>query len=168
MVQGLDYRPSAFNAGGMIGHQVNMSLGFSSKNAGMGCHFLLQWIFPTQGSNHVSFTGRQVLQHSGTRRDLIHLLLFSQSCQTLCHPMDCSTPGFPVLPPLLKLAQTHVHWVDDAIKPSHFLSSSSPPAFNLSQYQGTFLMSWLFTSGGQSIGASAIASVLPMNIQDWF
>ena len=47
------------------------------------------------------------------------LLLFSQSCRTLCNPMDFSTPGFPVLHYLLEVAQTHIHWVDDAIQPSH-------------------------------------------------
>ena len=57
---------------------------------------------------------------------------------TLCDPMDCSTPGFPVLHHLLELAQTHVHWVGDTIQPSHPLSSPSPPAFNLSQHQGLF------------------------------
>ena len=56
---------------------------------------------------------------------------------TLCDPMDCSTPGFPVLHHLPELAQTHVRWVGDAIQPSHLLSSSSP-AFNLSQHQGLF------------------------------
>ena len=60
----------------------------------------------------------------------------TKSCPTLCNPMDCSTPGFPVHHQLLELAQTHVHWVSDAIQPSHPLSSSSPPAFNLSQHQG--------------------------------
>ena len=52
--------------------------------------------------------------------------------------MDCSTPGFPVHHQLLELTQTHVHWVSDAIQPSHPLSSPSPPAFNLSQYQDLF------------------------------
>ena len=52
--------------------------------------------------------------------------------------MNCSTPGFPVLHYLLELAQTHVHWVGDAIQPSHPLLSPSPPAFNLSQHQGLF------------------------------
>ena len=86
----------------------------------------------------------------------------------LCDPMDCSTPGFPVLYHLPELAQTHVHWVGDAIQPSRPLSSPFPPAFNLSQHQSLFLMSQLFTSGGQSIGASASASVPLVNIQDWF
>ena len=57
---------------------------------------------------------------------------------SLCHPMDCSTSGFPILHHLPGLAQTHVHWVYDAIQPSHPLSSPSPPAFNLSQHQGFF------------------------------
>ena len=54
----------------------------------------------------------------------------------LCDPMDCSMPGFPVHHQLLEFTQTHVHWVNDAIQPSHPLSSPSPPAFNLSQHQG--------------------------------
>ena len=67
------------------------------------------------------------------------LLLFScQSCLTLCHPMDYSTPGFPVLHHLPELAQTHVHRVGDAISPSHPLPPPSPPALNLSQNQGLF------------------------------
>ena len=61
---------------------------------------------------------------------------FSQLCPTLCSPIDCSTPGFPIHHQLLELAQTHVHRVSDAIQPSHPLSSPSPPAFNLSQHQG--------------------------------
>ena len=62
----------------------------------------------------------------------------AQSCPTLCDPMDCSTPDFPVLYQLLELAQTPVHQVGDAIQPSHPLLSPSPPAFNLSQHQGLF------------------------------
>ena len=97
-------------------------------------------------------------------------ILFSsvtQSCQTLGDPMDCSTPGFPVHHWLLELAQTHTHRVSDAIQPSHPLLSPSPPAFNLSQHQ-SFPMSQFFASGGQTIGASALPSVLSMNIQNWF
>ena len=60
-----------------------------------------------------------------------------KSCPTLCNPMDCSTPGFPVLHHLPEFAQTHVHWVSDALQPSHPLS---PPSYalNLSQHQGPF------------------------------
>ena len=117
------------------------------ETTGVGC----QGIFPSQGSNS---------------RLVKFCCSVTQSCLTLCGPMDCSTPGFPVLHHLLKLAQTHVHWVGDAIQPSCPLSSPSPPAFNLSQHQG--LVSQPFTSGGQSVEASASASVLPINIQDWF
>ena len=84
------------------------------------------------------------------------------------HPMDCSMPGFPFLHYLPEFTQTHVHRVGDAIQPSHHLSSPSPPAFNLSQHQGFFPLSQLYTSDGQSIGVSASASVLPMNIQGSF
>ena len=66
-----------------------------------------------------------------------------------------------------EFAQTQVHWISDVIQPSHSLSSPSPPAFNLSQHQG-LSMSRFFSSGGQRFGASASASVLPVNIQGWF
>ena len=88
--------------------------------------------------------------------------------------MDCSMPGLPVPHYLLEFVQIHVHWIDNAIQPFHLLLPSSPLAFNLSQHQGlfqwvgSFPVSQLFASGSQSIRASASASVLPMNIQDWF
>ena len=62
----------------------------------------------------------------------------TQSCLTLCDPMNHSKPGLPVHPQLLEFTQTHVHWVNDAIQPTHPLSSPSPPALNLSQHQGIF------------------------------
>ena len=68
----------------------------------------------------------------------------SQLCLTLWDPMDCSTPGFPVLHQLPELPQTHVHWVGDAIQLSYPLSSPSPPAFNLSKHQGLF--KWVSSS----------------------
>ena len=92
----------------------------------------------------------------------------TQSCLTLCDPMDCSTPGFPVHQQLPELTQACVHWVGDAIQPSHPLSSPSPSSLQSVPASGSFQMSQLFTSGGQSIGVSASASVIPMNIQDWF
>ena len=95
------------------------------------------------------------------------LLLVTKSCPTLCNSMNCSTPGFMILYHLQEFAQTPVHWVSDAIQLSHPLSSPSL-AFNLSQNQGPFPVNGLFESGGQSIRTSASASVLPMNIQDWF
>ena len=91
----------------------------------------------------------------------------AQSCPTLCNPMDCSTPGLPVHHQLLQLVQTHVHRVGDPIQPSHPVIpfSSCLQSFPAS---GSFQMSQLFTSGGQTFGVSASASSLPMNIQDWF
>ena len=89
----------------------------------------------------------------------------TQSCLTLCDPMICSTLGLPVHHQLLEFTQTHVHRVGDAIQPSHPLSSTSPPAFNFSQYQ-CFQISHLFASGGQSIGVSASTPVPKMNTQD--
>ena len=88
----------------------------------------------------------------------------AQSWPNLCDPMACSTPGLPVHHQVSELTQTHVHRVDDAIQPSHPLSPASPPAFNLSQPSGSVLRGQFFTSGGQSIGVSASASVLTMNI----
>ena len=91
----------------------------------------------------------------------------AQSCSSLWDPMDSSMPGFPVHHQCPELAQTHVHQIGDAIHSSHPLSFPFSPAFNLSQHQ-SFPMSQFFASGGQNIGASTSASVLPMNIQDWF
>ena len=62
----------------------------------------------------------------------------TQSCLTLCDPMDWSMLGLPVHHQLPEFTQTHVHWVGDAIQPSHPLASPSPPAVNLSQHQGLF------------------------------
>ena len=91
----------------------------------------------------------------------------TQSCPTLCDPMDCSTPSFPVHHQLPEFTQTHVHWVGDAIQLSHPLSSPSPPAFNLSQHQGLF--QWVSSSHQVArVGVSASISVLQMNTQDWF
>ena len=90
-----------------------------------------------------------------------------KSYPTLWDPMDCSTPGFPVFHYLPEFAQTPVHCVSDAIQPFHpvFYFSSRPQSFLAST---SFPMNQLFISGGQNIGASVSASVLPMNIQGWF
>ena len=82
--------------------------------------------------------------------------------------MDYSLPGFPVPHHVLEFAQVHVHWVSDAIQPSHPLLPSSPSAFNIFQHQGLFQRVGCLLSGGQSIGASASASVLPKSTQGWF
>ena len=90
----------------------------------------------------------------------------TQSFPTLSDPMDCSMPGLSVHHQLLEFTQTQVHWVGDANQPSHPLSSPYPPAFNLSQHQGLF--QWVGSSHQVATSIGASASVLPMNIQDWF
>ena len=79
-----------------------------------------------------------------------------QSCLTLCDPMNRSTPGLPVHHQLPESTQTHVHWVSDAIQPSHPPSSPSPPALNLSQHQGLF--KWVSSS-------HQVAKVLEFQLQ---
>ena len=86
----------------------------------------------------------------------VHFSSVAQSCLTLCNSMNCSTPGFPVLHYLPQFTQLHVHWVRDAIQPSHPLSSPSLPAFNLSQHQGLF--QWVRSS-------HQVAKVLEFQLQ---
>ena len=89
----------------------------------------------------------------------------TQLWPTLCEPMDCSMTGFPVHHQLSELAQTYVHQVSDAIHPP--ISSSVVPFSSCIQSfppSASFPMSQFFASGGQSTGASASASVLPVNI----
>ena len=98
----------------------------------------------------------------------------AQLCLTLCDPMDCSMPGFLILHHLPELAQTHVHWVGDAIQTSHPLSSPSPPAFNLSQHQvfsneSALHIRWLkFWNFSFSISPSNEYSGLISFRMDWF
>ena len=79
-----------------------------------------------------------------------------QSCPTLCHPMNHSTPGLPVHHQLPEFTQTHIHWVIDAIQPSHPLSSPSPPAPNPFQHQSLF--QWVNSS-------HEVAKVLEFQLQ---
>ena len=93
----------------------------------------------------------------------------AQSCLTLCDPMNRSTPGLPVHHQLPESTQTPVHWVGDEIR-DPTISSSVVPFFSCPQSfpaSGSFQMSQLFASSGQSIGVSASASVLPSSTQDW-
>ena len=100
-------------------------------------------------------------------KELKTCVVVAKSCLTLCNPLDCNKPCFPVFYYLLEFVQFHIHWVGDAIQPSHPVApfSSCPPSFPAS---ASFLMSLLFASGAQRPGASASASVLSMNIQGWF
>ena len=111
---------------------------------------------------------QQTLTHS-----LSQFSSVTQSCLTLCDSMDCSMPGLPVHHQLPEFTQTHIHWVGDAIQPSHPLPSPSPPAFNLSQHQGLFqwVSYWIRWPEYWSFIQhqwSWFTWVLPMNIQDWF
>ena len=112
----------------------------------------LKPLFPHAFTTHVDSSENKIL-HSP--KSHVQFSSVAQSCPSLCDPMDCSTPGFPVHHQLPELAQTHVH-------PAIF--SSCLQSFPAS---GSFSMSQLFTSGGQSIEASASASFLPKKSQGW-
>ena len=86
----------------------------------------------------------------------------TQSCPTLCDPMDCSMPVFPISQSLLKLVS-----IELVMPPNYFIVCRPLILPSIFPSVGVFSVSWLFASGGQSIGASASASILPMNIQDW-
>ena len=134
-------------------------MGFSRQEYWSG------WLCPSLGdlpdpgtelASPVSYTVGRFFTHWGTCEALSFLFSsVTQLCSTLCDPMDCSTPGFPVHHQLLELAQTHVHQVSDAMQPSHPLLSPFPPAFNLSQHQGLF--QWV-SSSHQMAKVSALGS----------
>ena len=124
------------------------------------------------------FSSKSFIVSSLTFRSLIHFeLIFvygvqfssvTHSCPTLCGPMDCSTPGLAAHHQLPEFPKTHVHKVGDAILPTYPLSSPSPPAFNLCQHQGLFQWVSSLHQVAKVLEFSASASLLPMNIQDWF
>ena len=105
--------------------------------------------------SHISCTGT-VTMHSDINLG-VQFSSVTQSCLTLWDPMNCSTPGLPVHHQLPESTQTHVHWVGDAIQPSHPLLSPSPPALNLSQHQGLF--KWVSSS-------HEVAKVLEFQLQN--
>ena len=106
---------------------------------------------------------RKALQRKYSRFCVTELCFsVDQLCPTLCDPINCSTPSFPVFHYLLELAQTYVHWIYDAIQPSHSVSSpfsSCPQPFPES---GSVPMSQFFLTGGQSIGSFSF-SISPSN-----
>ena len=126
-----------------LASQAPLSTGFSRQEYWSGCHPLLQGNLSGPGIKPMSsvspwIAGRFFTHWAIGEAQICQFSSVAQSCLTLCDPMDCSKPGFPVHYQLLEFTQTHVHWVSDAIQPSHPLSSPSPPAFNFSQHQGLF------------------------------
>ena len=106
----------------------------------------------------------QIIFCAFTQTELDCCFSATESCLTLCDPMDCSMPDFPVSQSLLKLMS-----IESVLPPNRLtLSSPSLPTLRLLQHEGIFPVSQLFTSGGQSIGVSASTSVLSMNIKGWF
>ena len=140
-------------------HQAPWSMGFSRQEYWSG------WLCPPLGdlpdlgtelASPVSYTVGRFFTHWGTCEALSFLFSsVTQLCSTLCDPMDCSMPGFPVHHQLLELAQTHVHQVTDAIQPSHPLSSPSPV---FTAFQHKVLFQW-FSSSHQ------LAKVLEFQLQ---
>ena len=142
-----------------VAHQASLSMGFSRQKYWSGLEiFLAQWWSTHLPKNIKGRNGNCMTVHN----IILYIVLplcppvvsymfcvfnwtkssprwcsVAQSCLILCDRMDCSTPGFPVLHYVLEFAQTYVHWVGDAIQPSHPLSAPSP-AFNLSQNQDLF------------------------------
>ena len=123
----------------------------------------------TTGLNNLEHTTFQLLCRLDNKTFSIFKLLsfdnsvqfssVAQSCPTLCDLRNCSMPDLPVHHQLPESTQTHVHWVDDAIQPSHTLSSPSSPALNLSQHQGLF----------QRVSSShQVANVLEFQLQHQF
>ena len=107
---------------------------YSELSAGSRSHIIWSW------NQHLTLTSRW------KPADLwsVQFSSVTESCLTRWDPMDCSMPGLPVHHQLLEFTQTHIHWVGDAIQPSHPLLSPSPPTFNLSQQQGLF--KWVSSS----------------------
>ena len=101
---------------------------------------ILAWRIPwTQEPGVLQSIGSQrVWRDWVTKHSTYQFCSVAQSCLTFCYPMDCSTQDFPVHHQLLELTQSHIHWVGDAIQPSHLQLSPSPPAFSHSQHQSLF------------------------------
>ena len=114
---------------------MNLCLLVCSPN---NCHVLIAmlWFLYQSGFLKFWFATVQTLLHCCCLVDQFSSV--AQSCLTLCDPINRSTPGLPIHHQLPEFTQTHVHWVGDAIQPSHLLSSPSPPAPSPSQHQGLF------------------------------
>ena len=122
-------------------NQISLDGSGEGEDQAVGVSCNLQSPHPTLGDSAALSPLRSTELDHCTSDSTVHMnpwfSLVTQSCLTLCNPMDYSMPGFPVHHQLPELNQTHVHWVGDAIQPSHPLSSPSP-IFNLPQHQGLF------------------------------
>ena len=151
------------------------------KNTGVGCHFFIQGIFLTQGSNLCLLClchWRQVLYHQCHLGSLflssVKFSSVTQQCPTLCDPMNCSTPGLLVHQQLPEFTQTHVH---QSVMPSNHLILHHPLFLPLSIFprSGSFPISQFFASGGQSVWSFSF-NISPSNEysglisfrMDWF
>ena len=128
-----------------IARQAPLSMGFPRQEYWSGLPFSSPGDLPffsfSRDWTHIFCISRQIVYHWATREALLwDCCCWSviQLCLTLCDPMDCSTPGLPVSHHLPKFVQVHVHWIGDAIQPSHPLTLSSPSALSLSQHHGLF------------------------------
>ena len=148
----------------------NLSSAFSSWVSAPLQHMLLFFILQCSSLQvvvSVSVLSLLWVQRVDLRGTTVQFSSVAQLCPTLCNPMNCSTPGLPLHHQLTESTQTHVHWVGDAIQPSHPLSSPSPPALPQSfPASGSFQKSQLFASGGQSIGSFSF-SISPSNEHYW-
>ena len=140
-----------------------------SRFFGFWPHYVKSGIWDFISGSKMRYIAGHQLSADLKQRTFYVIIQFSsgtQSCPTLCDPMNCSMPGLPVHHRLPEFTQTHAHWVGDAIQPSHPLSSPSPPAFNLSQHQGLF--KWVSSSSFSfSISPSNEYSGLIFLRMDW-
>ena len=111
---------------------------------GDGCHVFMNslssWMPASVLVNDMILQATSTFCGLKKKQILIQFSSVAQSCPTLSKPMECSTPRLPVHHNSLSLLRTHVHWVGDAFQTFHLLSSPSPPALNLSQHQGLFIL----------------------------
>ena len=139
----------------IVARQAPLPMELSRQAYKSGLPYLLQGIFPIQRLNLSLLHCRQILYHlsdnnssknkiSPTTFSSVQFSSVTQSCPTLCDPMDSSKPGLPVHHQLPEFTQIHVHWVGDAFQPSCPLLSPSPPALNLTQHQCLF--KWVSSS----------------------
>ena len=131
---------------------------FTSAVHNSGVHSCIQ----SMSTHIISFQCKDRCYSQRLRAPPFVSLLLCSRCVRLCDPVDCSTPGFPVLHCLPEFAQIHVHWFNDGMSSSVIPFSSCPQSFPAS---GAFPVNRLFAPGGQSTGASASASVVPLNIR---